>query len=187
MEEPSHTLESPPPQAVQAPPPAPVVPSQSSKFKQRYLQSQEQLEGSTRSHAIFKGYDSDEGVEVAMHVLSLSHPVDRDGSLSHLLITGGQEETLSSHLVRVHDAMQEGVEGGGWRLHYITPIISAGTLQGYIARIDDVRLRVVRKWCRQVLSGLLYLASLRRVVHYDVKVWTRISTYSMIHVLILIL
>lgn len=51
---------------------------------------------------------------------------------------------------------------------FITPLVSAGTLQGYISRIDDVRLRVIRKWAGQLLEALSFLHSLNRA-HGDIR------------------
>ena len=47
----------------------------------RYLRSNDVLEGSSRAHAMWKAYDSDEGVEVAMHMLPLRGGARRGGAL----------------------------------------------------------------------------------------------------------
>ena len=161
----------------------------------RFLPTAEVLEGSTPSHTMWKAYDSDEGVEVAMHVLPLGgYPFADDDNGSNKGSSSGSgsggaraalERGLGAdvhhpHIVRVLDAWVEATPitatspsaaqppAAPWRLCFITPIVSAGTLQSYVARIDDVRVRVVRKWCRQILGALDYLHSRGRV-HGDVR------------------
>ena len=124
---------------------------------------------------MWKAYDSDEGVEVAMHVMplhagSFSDPSSAAARAS--LERGLGSDLQHAHVLRVLDTWVEhvGREGAsdGWQLCLVTPIVSAYTLHSYIARIDDVRQRVVRKWCRQILSGLEYLHGLGRA-HGDIR------------------
>lgn len=46
--------------------------------KRRYLRSDEELDGSSASRRIYKCYDSEEGVEVAMHVIQMAAALDAD-------------------------------------------------------------------------------------------------------------
>lgn len=150
--------------------------------RKRYIRSNEELDGSTRVRRIYKAYDSDEGVEVAMHIVPASAangsaaldaglpdlPLMPDSSLS---VDGQHTALIHDHLIRVLDTWREPGGAAGQpapHLVYVTPIVTAGTLQNYIARIDDVRFRVIRKWCRQMLSALGYLHA-HGVSHGDVR------------------
>lgn len=141
----------------------------------RYMRSEEALEGSTPRRTMWKAYDADEGVEVAMHVMPLRAGAfsDPSGAAARASLERGLGSDLQhAHVLRVLDTWVErvGSDGGpdDWQLCLVTPIVSAYTLHSYIARIDDVRQRVVRKWCRQILSGLEYLHSLGRA-HGDIR------------------
>ncbi len=151
------------------------------RCRARYLKGNEELEGSTHSHRIWKTYDSDEGVEVALHELFLSRwnassvPSALSSSSSTEALKRLQRDADAHHLIRLLDVWRDEVaaeEGGGecgLTLCYVTPIVTAGTLQGYISRIDDVRVRVVRKWCRQLLTGLCHLHEALGKAHGDLR------------------
>jgi hypothetical protein len=93
----------------------------------------------------------------------------------------------------------------GSALIFVTPLVVAGTLQKNIERVDEVRYRVTRKWCRQVkqlyrgaimhltlmleqiLSALGYMHSLGQahgdlrcvfILHQFVCVSVRLYTYA---------
>lgn len=115
------------------------------KLKQRFFVRTDdpELDGSTPSKRIYKAYDTDEGVEVAMHVIRCADPSNpryRPLALKHDNIVFVSASWAADGAVT-----------------YVTPMVSAGTLQGYIARIDDVRHRVARKWCRQILAALSFM------------------------------
>ena len=226
--------------------------------RRRYLQSEEELPGSSSSRRIYRAYDSEEGVEVILHIV----PYSPAGSSSEAALTaiesgtttgatsssprvslGGSTKddhaaadstsSLSSsddalseqieakavaestgkgysnpllphynlnleheHLIRVLDSWHEdagaatngeddGVDSSRSsdndsseprsydtdRIVFVTPIVTAGTLSMYIVRMgaDDVRLRVVRKWCRQILSGLIFLHETHHRPHGDLR------------------
>jgi len=134
--------------------------------QKRYIRSTDELDGSSRVRKIYKAYDSDEGVEVALHVVPLLVGAGSGGVLPSGGAPGGSEPSLPlehEHLIRVLDTWRE-----AGALVYVTPIVTAGTLQNYIARIDDVRFRVIRKWCRQILSALGHLHA-HGMSHGDVR------------------
>jgi len=115
------------------------------KRKQRFIVQPDdpELDGSTPSKRISKHTSTDEGVEVAMHVVKCSDPTNPRYSPVQL---------KHENIVYVTASWAE--EG---QVVFVTPMVSAGTLQGYIARIDDVRHRVARKWCRQILAALSFM------------------------------
>jgi WNK lysine deficient protein kinase len=142
--------------AADAPPPLPAI------SNSRYMRVDDagELEGSNRRKRIFKAYDTEEGVEVAMHVVAMWGRSGADPSAVAAL----KSPTLNhENLIRVLDAWVDGSA-----LVIITPMLTAGTLQSYVARIDDVRFRVLRKWARQLLQALNHLHS-QGGVHGDLR------------------
>eukprot|EP01138_Halocafeteria_seosinensis_P002727 gb/GECG01002788.1/.p1 GENE.gb/GECG01002788.1/~~gb/GECG01002788.1/.p1 ORF type:complete len:667 (+),score=91.19 gb/GECG01002788.1/:1-2001(+) len=122
----------------------------------RFMQGTDTLPGSTEDKKIFTAYDREQGVEVAMHVVSASGPGRPRDNLYDF-----QHE----HLMKVIDSWQEDNT-----VIYITEILTAGTLEGYIKRIkEDVRVKVVRKWCNQILDALEYLHTTQGQAHGDLR------------------
>ncbi|RYG42073.1 hypothetical protein EON68_02305, partial [archaeon] len=83
-----------------------------------------ELDGSTPAKRIYKAYDEEEGIEVAMHVMKLP-PMDEGGLRTFKEALNGpsvQHENLIPIVTSWVD------ERGAV---FITPIITAGTLQGY--------------------------------------------------------
>ena len=40
---------------------------------------------------------------------------------------------------------------------FTTEIVTSGTLKQYVHRVRNVKLKVIKKWCRQILTALDYL------------------------------
>ena len=123
--------------------------------RERFLRSDTELDGSSAHKRIFKAYDTEEGLEVAMHVVTVG--------ANTLPSTHSALSLENDNLIKIVDSWREGNE-----VVYVTPIVTAGTLAGYCARIDDVRSRVVRKWCRHILGGLEYMHNAGRA-HGDLR------------------
>lgn len=53
---------------------------------------------------------------------------------------------------------------------FITEIVTSGTLKQYTSRVKGIKLKVIKKWCRQILNGLDYLHSHHPpIIHRDLK------------------
>lgn len=52
----------------------------------------------------------------------------------------------------------------------ITELLVSGTLKSYLKRLRNVKEKVLKNWCRQILSGLLYLHTRTPpIIHRDLK------------------
>jgi serine/threonine protein kinase len=55
---------------------------------------------------------------------------------------------------------------------FITEMMASGTLKQYIHQAKGVKLKTIKKWCLQILSGLAYLHGHNPpIIHRDLKVW----------------
>ena len=98
----------------------------------------------------YRAVDKDTMFEVAWHELPLGKAEQVDDRAA--------EAPVPEHenLLKVVAKWEE--PGPPKKLVVITEMVDAGTLQLHIERIkDDVRVNVVKKWCRQILSGLQHL------------------------------
>ncbi|KAA0166511.1 hypothetical protein FNF27_02073 [Cafeteria roenbergensis] len=133
-------------------------------FRKRFKKSDklEELEGSRDGKRIYRAVDKDTMFEVAWHELPLGKAEQVDDRAA--------EAPVPEHenLLKVVAKWEE--PGPPKKLVVITEMVDAGTLQLHIERIkDDVRVNVVKKWCRQILSGLQHLHVTTGRLHGDVR------------------
>ena len=54
---------------------------------------------------------------------------------------------------------------------FITELINGGTLRKYVKKIKNIKLKVIKKWCNEILHGLIYLHEQKphAIIHRDLK------------------
>lgn len=120
--------------------------------------------------AVYKAIDTEDSIEVAWNQLRLDALTEFDiarlhkevnilRSIRHPSIIGFNGHwffppgsTEPTHLV------------------FITELMSSGTIRSFSKKVGRVNLRTVKRWCRQILSGLNYLhTQTPKIVHRDLK------------------
>lgn len=129
----------------------------------RYVRFMEKL-GSGASKDVYRAYDTQEGLEVAWNVVNLSgvpkNERNRIVNEVRLLERLHHHNIISFYGSWVNRERQE--------VHFVTEILSSGTLKSFITRIQVIRWKVAKRWAFQILKGLQYLHS-QGVIHRDLK------------------
>ncbi|KAJ3025301.1 UNVERIFIED_CONTAM: Serine/threonine-protein kinase wnk4 [Siphonaria sp. JEL0065] len=121
---------------------------------------------------VFRGFDEDEGVEVAWNQLRVDHLAKREAQriLSEIQIL---KALRNDNIITMYHAWGAKGADGRERVFFITELMTAGTLKSYLkktAKGQPTRLPVLKKWCRQILQGLNYLHSRNPpIIHRDLK------------------
>lgn len=102
---------------------------------------------------VYRGLNTDTGREVAWNTVNLNRLPVRDRPRIK------KEINLLRQLAHINIIKFEAVwyDKESSEIHFITELITGGSLRTYIKRNKIKRLRVIKTWCRQILEGLNYL------------------------------
>lgn len=119
---------------------------------------------------VYKAFDTEEGVEVAWNQLRLdsySMKVEAQRILGEIRIL---ESLRNDNIINLYYTWVAKVNGKE-RIYFITELMTSGTLRGYIKKTKGpIKLKVLKNWCRQILSGLNYLHTRSPpIIHRDLK------------------
>lgn len=131
----------------------------------RYVRFMEKL-GSGASKDVYRAYDTQEGIEVAWNVVTLSGVprTERNRIINEvrLLERLHHQNIISFHGSWVNRERQE--------INFVTEILSAGSLKSFIKKVQVIRWKIAKRWATQILHGLAYLHSQDPpVIHRDLK------------------
>lgn len=117
---------------------------------------------------VYRGFDQEEGIEVAWNQVRLRcfaddrQVIDRLYSEVRLLRSLRHENIISLHHVWTDD--ERGM------LNFITEVCTSGNLREYRRRHRHVSLKAVKKWSRQILMGVEYLHTHDPcIIHRDIN------------------
>ncbi|KAJ1566467.1 hypothetical protein HK405_009693, partial [Cladochytrium tenue] len=135
----------------------------------RFVRYRESL-GSGACKAVYKAFDEEEGKEVAWNCLRVDRLSSKDAQrvVSEISILRSlRNENIINML---HYWTERGPDNRD-RVVFITELMTSGTLKSYIRKLKGpLKPKVLKNWCRQILSGLEYLHSRNPpVIHRDLK------------------
>mmetsp|Transcript_33479 Transcript_33479/g.58657 ORF Transcript_33479/g.58657 Transcript_33479/m.58657 type:complete len:566 (-) Transcript_33479:74-1771(-) len=134
--------------------------------KLRFIRFNEEL-GNGAYKRVYRGYDSHTGCEIAWNVIKVNGmPASERRRITeeiNLIKTLKHPNIIHFISAWVNRAKEEVV--------FITEIVTGGSLKSYLKRIRYPKLKVIKLWCREILSGLEYLHSQKPnpIVHRDLK------------------
>jgi serine/threonine protein kinase len=135
----------------------------------RFLRFPEVL-GTGAYKTVYKGFDADNGIEVAwnkLHVERLTHQ-DTERVMNEVNIL---RTIQHPNIINLFAGWEVRDDRGRVRgAHFITELMTSGTLKQYIAKVKTIKVKVIRKWCRNVLEAIHYLHSCSPpIMHRDLK------------------
>jgi WNK lysine deficient protein kinase len=131
----------------------------------RYERFDERL-GTGAYKEVWLAYDTETGKEVAWNTVEIRKlPLSEKKRIK--LETEILAELTHPHIINFYHVWENpSVE----QICFTTEIMTSGTLKQYIGRIKAIKLKVIKKWCRQILNGLDYLHShTPPIIHRDLK------------------
>jgi WNK lysine deficient protein kinase len=131
----------------------------------RYLRFEEKL-GSGQYKDVYRAYDTQEGIEVAWNTVNIRMlPLEEKKRIMNevrLLQTLNHMNLVQFHGSWLNKEQQQVI--------FVTEIVVNGSLKDFIAKVDLIRWKVVKRWARQILRGLSYLHGMEPpIIHRDLK------------------
>jgi WNK lysine deficient protein kinase len=123
--------------------------------------------GQGASKTVHRAIDLDSGKLVAWHEISLSNVPASD---RERIKREGRTLATLKHPNLV-DFLTSWIDEVNGKVVFITPLAAAGDLEKFLSTYEGhIKIRVLRKWTRQILLGLDYLHSQKpSIVHRDIK------------------
>lgn len=116
---------------------------------------------------VYKAYDTEEGLEVAWNKLNceqLTEEKDRKklGAEINILRRLNHPNILQFTTAWVDQKTNT--------VNFITEMMTSGTLRQHVKRVKSVKLKIMKKWSKQIISGLNYLHTQEPpIIHRDLK------------------
>ncbi|KAJ4786772.1 hypothetical protein LUZ62_038018 [Rhynchospora pubera] len=133
----------------------------------RYLRYSDAL-GKGAYKKVYKAFDQIDGMEVAWNKVSINKMLQSPENLSrlysevHFLKTLHHQNILKFHTSWVDDESRY--------INIITELFTSGSLRAYCKKHQQVDLKAIKNWARQILRGLVYLHNHNPpIIHRDLK------------------
>ncbi|XP_020234716.2 probable serine/threonine-protein kinase WNK9 isoform X1 [Cajanus cajan] len=124
--------------------------------------------GKGASKTVYRAFDEYQGIEVAWNQVKLYDFLQSPEDLERLYCEIHLLKTLKHrNIMKFYSSW---VDTANRNINFVTEMFTSGTLRQYRLKHKRVNIRAVKHWCRQILSGLLYLHSHDPpVIHRDLK------------------
>lgn len=110
---------------------------------------------------VYKAIDREEGYEVAWNCFQASRAEFAELSPEIDIL----KRVRHPNIINFHDCWYNNTE-----FIFVTELMTSGTLREYIRKLQTPNMKIVKRWARQILKGLLYLHSYDPpIIHRDIK------------------
>ncbi|KAG0305757.1 hypothetical protein BGZ98_003620 [Dissophora globulifera] len=110
---------------------------------------------------VYKGIDREEGYEVAWNCFQTTKQLYAEISQEVEIL----KRVRHPNIINFHDCWYSNTE-----FIFITELMTSGTLREYIRKLQHPNVKIIKRWCRQILKGLIYLHSYDPpIIHRDIK------------------
>lgn len=102
---------------------------------------------------MYRGVDHDTGREVAWSIISMGRlpKSERPRIKSEINLL------KQIHHTNIITFINAWISKETEQIHFITEIITGGSLREYLKKVGYPKLKVIKKWCKDILEGLAYL------------------------------
>ncbi|KAK1691951.1 hypothetical protein QYE76_008648 [Lolium multiflorum] len=117
---------------------------------------------------VYKAFDQLEGLEVAWNQIKVGDILRNNDDLERLRSEVRLLKTLKhKNVIKFYNSWLDKKNN---KINFITEVFTSGTLRQYRIKHRKVDIRALKKWSRQILSGLVYLHGHDPpVIHRDLK------------------
>eukprot|EP00884_Botryococcus_braunii_P009087 jgi/Botrbrau1/1817/Bobra.146_1s0015.1 len=128
----------------------------------------EQILGRGAFKTVYKGFDEDEGIEIAWNQVRVSELVrskeERDRLFAEIRVL---KQLKHRNIMTFHDSWYD---AKSHCVNFITELFTSGTLRQYRKKHKHVDSEVLKRWAWQILCGLVYLhGHTPPIIHRDLK------------------
>lgn len=136
---------------------------------ERYARYPEEL-GSGAYKTVYKAFDTNDALEVAwnkLHVDRLPAAEVAKVETEVALLRAVSHRNIINLYAFWREPRPDGRPSS---MDFITELMSSGTLKQYLKRSKSIKLRVIRRWCANLLDAIAYLhARSPPIMHRDLK------------------
>jgi len=115
---------------------------------------------------VFLAYDTQDGRDVAWNTVKLARVSQKERErIEHETIVLGK--ISHPNIIKFFDVWRNDLKK---EVCFTTEIVQGGTLKSFIARVYPLKIRVLKRWCYQILEALEYLhTKTPPIIHRDLK------------------
>jgi WNK lysine deficient protein kinase len=120
---------------------------------------------------VYGAFDTQEALEVAWNKLNVERlSQDLRNKLENEVIFLGKLD--HQNIIKLYDSFKSSGPDGIESFDFITELMMSGNLKEYLKKAKVIKLKVIRRWCSNILAAIAYLHK-KGIMHRDLKLENR--------------